>query len=44
MSQIIEATKYLFKHSIVHRDIKPANLFRKHKVWKLGDFGFAIKA
>lgn len=31
----------------MHRDIKPDNIFIKkegnHKVFKLGDFGFAVK-
>ena len=44
MSQVIDAVKYLFKHNIVHRVIKPANIFRSKNHWKLGDFGFAIKA
>ncbi len=42
--EVIEAVKYLFTMGIIHRDIKPANIFKSHKSWKLGDFGFAIKA
>jgi serine/threonine protein kinase len=29
---------------VIHRDIKPANVFKSHKTWKLGDFGFAMLA
>jgi serine/threonine protein kinase len=32
---------------VVHRDIKPDNVFNKkdgnHMIYKLGDFGFAVK-
>ena len=41
-AEIIEAVKYLFQIGVIHRDIKPANIFKSHKTWKLGDFGFAI--
>lgn len=44
ISDVIEAAKYMFKMGVLHRDIKPANIFRSHKLWKLGDFGFSINS
>lgn len=29
--------RYLHQNSIIHRDIKPANIFRKGKMFKIGD-------
>lgn len=28
---------------IIHRDIKPANILIKNGIYKLADFGFAVK-
>lgn len=39
--------QYISKRKVVHRDIKPDNVFNKkeagHMIYKLGDFGFAVK-
>lgn len=38
------AIEYMvLKKKIIHRDVKPANILRKNGVYKLGDFGGAIK-
>ena len=44
MSDVITGLKYLCQLSIVHRDLKPANILKSDKIWKIGDFGFAIKS
>ena len=43
-SEVIEGVKYLMKMGIIHRDIKPANILRGDKIWKIADFGFAMKS
>ena len=39
--------QFIAKKKVVHRDIKPDNVFIKkegnHTLYKLGDFGFAVK-
>ena len=45
--QLARGLQFISKHNVVHRDIKPDNVFIKkegnHTVYKLGDFGFAVK-
>jgi serine/threonine protein kinase len=39
--------EFISKNNVVHRDIKPDNIFLKKEgqsiLYKLGDFGFAVK-
>jgi serine/threonine protein kinase len=39
--------QFIAKRKVVHRDIKPDNIFIKkdtgYTIYKLGDFGFAVK-
>lgn len=44
MNQILSAYRYLARLGILHRDLKPANVLRSGKVWKIADFGFAIRS
>jgi serine/threonine protein kinase len=44
MTQIVSAYRYLAQLGILHRDLKPANVLRSGKVWKVADFGFAIRS
>ena len=44
MSQILNGYRYLANSKILHRDLKPTNIMRSGKIWKIADFGFAIKA
>lgn len=45
--QLARGLQYISKRKVVHRDIKPDNVFNKrdagHMIYKLGDFGFAVK-
>lgn len=41
---LFRALEYLSSRGVVHRDIKLSNVFIKNGEYKLGDFGFAIKA
>lgn len=45
--QLARGLQFISKKKVVHRDIKPDNVFIKkeagHTVYKLGDFGFAVK-
>ena len=47
MYQLARGLQFIAKQKVVHRDIKPDNVFvkneGKYKVYKLGDFGFAVK-
>ena len=47
LTSLLIALKDLKSLRVVHRDIKPDNVFIKkegnHMVYKLGDFGFAVK-
>ena len=43
LKQILNGCKYLLEEGILHRDLKPANIFKKGTLWKIGDFGFAIR-
>ena len=42
--EIIQGIKILVDHSYIHRDIKPANVLVKNDVFKIADYGFAMKA
>jgi calcium-dependent protein kinase len=44
MPQLLSAYRHLLSQGILHRDIKPANILRVGKIWKLSDFGFAVRA
>ena len=45
--QLALGLKFIAKYKVVHRDIKPDNIFIKreagHMLYKIGDFGFAVK-
>lgn len=45
--QLARGVQFIASEKVVHRDIKPDNIFVKregnHKLFKLGDFGFAVK-
>lgn len=45
--QLARGLQYISKRKVVHRDIKPDNVFNKKEVgqmiYKIGDFGFAVK-
>ena len=45
--QLARGLQFIVKKKVVHRDIKPDNVFIKkegnHTLYKLGDFGFAVK-
>jgi calcium/calmodulin-dependent protein kinase I len=45
--QLARGLQFISKRKVVHRDIKPDNVFNKreagHMIYKLGDFGFAVK-
>lgn len=45
--QLARGLQFIAKKKVVHRDIKPDNVFIKkegnYKIFKLGDFGFAVK-
>ena len=45
--QLARGPQFISKRKVVHRDIKPDNVFNKkdsgHMIYKLGDFGFAVK-
>lgn len=45
--QLAKGLQFIASEKVLHRDIKPDNIFIKregdHKVFKLGDFGFAVK-
>ena len=45
--QLARGLQFISKRKVVHRDIKPDNIFIKkdgvHTLYKLGDFGFAVK-
>lgn len=47
MYQLARGLQFIASEKVVHRDIKPDNVFVKregsHKIFKLGDFGFAVK-
>ena len=47
MYQLARGLEFIAKEKVVHRDIKPDNVFIKkegsYKIFKLGDFGFAVK-
>ena len=47
MYQLARGLEFISKEKVVHRDIKPDNIFVKkeghHMIFKLGDFGFAVK-
>ena len=45
--QLARGLQFISRRKVVHRDIKPGNVFNKresgHMIYKLGDFGFAVK-
>lgn len=41
---MFEALDYLSSLAIIHRDVKISNIFLSGGQYKVGDFGFAIKA
>ena len=45
--QLARGLQYISKRKVVHRDIKPDNVFNKKEagqmIYKIGDFGFAVK-
>lgn len=45
--QLARGLQFISKRKVVHRDIKPDNIFIKKDanftIYKLGDFGFAVK-
>lgn len=46
--QLARGLSFIAKNKVVHRDIKPDNIFCKKEdeagvIYKLGDFGFAVK-
>ena len=45
--QLARGLQFIARRKVVHRDIKPDNVFNKkelgHMIYKLGDFGFAVK-
>ena len=45
--QLARGLEFISKYKVVHRDIKPDNIFIKkeggHMLYKIGDFGFAVK-
>ncbi len=45
--QLARGLQFIGKRKVVHRDIKPDNVFIKkegnYTLYKLGDFGFAVK-
>jgi NIMA (never in mitosis gene a)-related kinase len=45
--QLARGLEFISKRKVVHRDIKPDNVFikkeGKYTLYKLGDFGFAVK-
>jgi serine/threonine protein kinase len=45
--QLARGIEFISKNNVVHRDIKPDNIFLKKEgnnlLYKLGDFGFAVK-
>lgn len=45
--QLARGLEFIAQEKVVHRDIKPDNIFVKkeshHSIFKLGDFGFAVK-
>ena len=45
--QLARGIEFISKNNVVHRDIKPDNIFIKKEgtnlLYKLGDFGFAVK-
>ena len=47
MYQLARGIEFIAREKVVHRDIKPDNIFVKkekhHTLFKLGDFGFAVK-
>lgn len=42
--EIIRGLKLFVENSYIHRDLKPENIFVKNNKYKIGDFGFAVKA
>ena len=45
--QLARGLEFISHEKVVHRDIKPDNIFVKKEghnmIYKLGDFGFAVK-
>lgn len=45
--QLARGLEFIAREKVVHRDIKPDNIFIKkegnHKIFKIGDFGFAVQ-
>jgi len=41
--EFMEGLKELLRNGYIHRDVKPANVLNKDDVFKVADFGFAIK-
>lgn len=45
--QLARGLQFISRRKVVHRDIKPDNIFNKKElgtmIYKLGDFGFAVK-
>jgi non-specific serine/threonine protein kinase len=44
MDQILSGYRHLASLKILHRDLKPSNILRCGKIWKIADFGFAVRA
>ena len=44
ITQILNGYRYLAELKILHRDLKPSNILRSGKIWKIADFGFAVRA
>lgn len=44
MGQILSGYRHLSGLKILHRDLKPSNVLRSGKIWKIADFGFAVRA
>lgn len=42
--EIIRGLRLFVENSYIHRDLKPENIFVKNNKYKIGDFGFAVKA
>jgi serine/threonine protein kinase len=42
--EVIRGLKLFVENSYIHRDLKPENIFVKNNKYKIGDFGFAVKA
>lgn len=44
IEDVIEGYKFISAQGIIHRDLKPSNIFQNDKVYKIGDFGYAIES